>query len=260
MGVPIEMSDFGNLKAARGMVTTADGRFYLASSKSSNSAILQYSVCTPEGTRNYERDFVSELVTSIGLNHPYGIALDAQENMYVSCQNTNVVLRFDTTGNPIPLPPYFNGSTDFFPGTFAVFNSASNGVRGVGFVGDNLWVASEDDGGVVAYLPTGYSSSFFPFPKAIGVSYDNHTGFVFLSNHDDSARVVALDPSSMSVAHEYAVSGEGHFAGVVVYGDTLFALGQSTNAMYTFNVHTSQMIKKIATFDVTPEQIMLSPC
>jgi hypothetical protein len=51
--------------------------------------------------------------------HPYDLSFDTDNNMYVSSQDTNVVTRLDTNGNPSLLPsslaPY---GSDFLSGTF----------------------------------------------------------------------------------------------------------------------------------------------
>ncbi len=78
--------------------------------------------------------------------------------MFVSNQDTNVVLAFGSpTPTPLPSPPYLNGTAQY-SAEFAQFLAGSNGVRGVCVVpaqnasdSESVWIASEDDSGVYQF-------------------------------------------------------------------------------------------------------------
>jgi hypothetical protein len=112
------------------------------------------------------------------------LAFDSSGAMYVSCQHTNTVMRFEKdTFLTSPLPssladvPLIEDTntvpsihTALYPGTFfqyEVFPESSHrqkkydleerkeGVRDVVFVEENLWIASEDIRGVSVVAPSG---------------------------------------------------------------------------------------------------------
>ena len=123
------------------------------------------------------------------------LAFDDLGNLYVSCQHTNTVLRFEKdTFEPLPLPPKLQHipiidektagpdvvpslSTALFRGTFYQYEiypklekkhhnhqypmykndemASKEGVRGIAFVEENLWIACEDTRGVSVVNPDG---------------------------------------------------------------------------------------------------------
>jgi len=265
LGNPIS-ADLTLLTATRGMAII-DDYFYLASSKTSDSRILQFGQCSKgkgalkKGVRPYIGDFITQLDTSLGLDHPYGIAVDRNEGMYISCQNTDCILRFDSNGNPMPAPSYFNGSQGLWPGLFAQFDRFGNGARGLDFVGDNLWAASEDAGGIDIIDPNGFPVGFYELSKPIGVHYDAKSNLVYLSSRDNlDPKIIALNPTNMTTVREYRVLLELHPTGMVVHDDMLFVIGQITDKLYTFNTTTGELLGSIVKFDGTAEEIALSPC
>lgn len=109
MGVALMPSSLHRLQHPRGLMIHGNYLF-AAESDRDNSAILRYSHCNPSlGNR---RELLEVLVTGkegdpdAGLVHPYGFAKDNNGWLYVSAQDTFVVLRYDAiTGEPAPLPP-----------------------------------------------------------------------------------------------------------------------------------------------------------
>jgi hypothetical protein len=139
-------------------------------------------------------------VVIVNLPHPPSssflpsIAFDPSGNLYVSCQHTNTVLRYDKdTFAPLPLPqtlqhvPIIDEEkaksdvvpsvhTALFEGTFFQYEvfpkkkkkhkrkkkkkkkwdeEPKEGVRDLGFVGEDLWIACEDIKGVSVVNPEG---------------------------------------------------------------------------------------------------------
>lgn len=79
--------------------------------------------------------------------------------VYASVQDTNCVLRFYlSTGSPGPLPEALERrADDYYPGTFAQFDTSRDGVRGLDIDGSRgqVFVANKDVG-VMVYDTNGF--------------------------------------------------------------------------------------------------------
>lgn len=193
---------------------------YVVQAQSSHSSVLVYGGCDSVGNRQYLTTAAS-IDTTMGLNHPYGIAFDPNGNLYVSCQHTNTVLRFrKDTFEPMPLPDALRNVSlideatadidvlpsiyeEVFQGTFYQFDifpesskkrkkrkrkkhsEPKQGVRDLVFVGENLWVACEDTKSVSIISPHGSEiHKFSPGKglKPVGLLHDKGgSGLVFVS-------------------------------------------------------------------------------
>jgi sugar lactone lactonase YvrE len=124
----------------RGMAFGPDGNFYVAQAYKKASAILQFAGATDKGASSLK--FLASFVTpsvSSGLSHPYQPIFDADGNLFVSSQDTNVVTAFygpknAPSGKPMPnarhLQKKFPSAT-FYPGTFVPAFSAKPGAPSV---------------------------------------------------------------------------------------------------------------------------------
>ncbi len=117
------------LRELRGMAFGPDGNFYVAQAYKGASAILKFSGAPAKGSPNL--NYIGTFAASSGLIHPYQPIFHGG-NLFVSCQDTNVVLSIygpqsssagKTTANSSFLQENFPTGT-FNPGTFAPAFSA----------------------------------------------------------------------------------------------------------------------------------------
>ena len=95
--------------------------------------MLHYSLCKSSGSRSFLSAFsVADPYNNPGLSHPYGVAVSPSGGVYVSNQDSNSVTRYDSSGNPMALPPAL-AHGQYNPGTFVQYDASSNGVRGIAF-------------------------------------------------------------------------------------------------------------------------------
>lgn len=281
---------------------------YVVQAMSKSSSVKIFGECNGMGKRKYLTTGPS-IKSSMGLNHPYGMAFDSVGNLYVSCQHTNTVLRFEKdTFKPIPLPPRLKHiplidekvahtdvipslNTALFEGTFFQYEvlpeqrmqhkhhnkkskqagsenlmTTKEGVRGLTFVEEDLWVACEDTKGVSVVNPDGVETHRIKMGKGlrpVGVLYDkNHTGLVYVSTRGKSVGpVLAIDPLTRQVVKQYAIEGQKHTTGLLIHDDMLYVACQELGAIITFDLHTAQHIGIIASnFPDTIERMLLSDC
>lgn len=163
----------------RNMAIGPDNKLYVTNSNKDNSRIVVFSALNPDGvTRNFLGNFVTP-ANSAGLVHPYFLTFDPFGNLYVSNQDTNIVLGFYGPNSQFaqqarPLSPFlranFSGGT-FFAGTFVPAFSAkippatsvpqnqggltgnsSNSVRGIAFAPNHtLYVSDEANDRIAVY-------------------------------------------------------------------------------------------------------------
>jgi WD40 repeat protein len=144
------------LRELRGFVFGPDQNLYVVNAYFEYSEVLKFKGALNE---NGQHDFAEVFVKrhtemNPGIDHPFNVAFDAEGDLYVSSQNTNLIARYHgpasktgKPGTPMPLPQHLDReNVDLPPGTFippAKF--ASNGlldVRAVIFAPNNdLYVA-----------------------------------------------------------------------------------------------------------------------
>jgi hypothetical protein len=147
------------LRELRGFVFgSADGLF-VANAFREYSQILRFSrKLDKHGQHHFREIFVkSDPVANPGLSHPFCLAFDRDGQLYVTSQNTNLVLRYygpdsaeGLAGTPMPLPPALARLPFemFSPGTFCAstkqVSHGLNAVRGAIFANGLLYVANRD--------------------------------------------------------------------------------------------------------------------
>lgn len=99
--------------------------------------------------------FIEEYVTrgEGGMGKPYGMAFDANGNLYVASFSTNEILKFDSNGDPVPNGPFIAA------GTGGLANP-----RGITIGPDGL-----------LYVANGATESILRFDPATGAFIDNYT-------------------------------------------------------------------------------------
>jgi hypothetical protein len=156
------------LRELRGHVFGPDGDFYIANAFRGYSEVLRFS---RKLDKHHEHNFRDVFVESDpdrnpGLSHPFSLVFDRKGNLYVTSQNTSLVLRYygpDSTqglpGTPMPLPLALAKVTSvpLAPGTFcASAKQVSDGltvVREATFANGLLYVANRDADCVNKYDP-----------------------------------------------------------------------------------------------------------
>jgi DNA-binding beta-propeller fold protein YncE len=146
-----------DLRELRGHAFGPDGNLYVANAFHNYSQVLRFDGGLNHRKRHAFRDvFVRyDAILNPGLNHPFNIAFDSRGDLYVTSQNTNLVLRYRGPNSrdgvpaaPMPLPFGLLGKGNFPPGTYcASAKHVPQGlqtVREAVFANGLLYVADRD--------------------------------------------------------------------------------------------------------------------
>jgi DNA-binding beta-propeller fold protein YncE len=137
----------GGYDELRGLAFGPDGNLYVAQAHQANSLILQFAGAPASGGSGLKlMGHFATPTASSGLMHPYQPIFDSNGNLYVSCQDTNVVTAFygpnsATPGKAMPLSIFLQRKFEkvapdgkpkhdplFNLGTFTAAFSAKSGV------------------------------------------------------------------------------------------------------------------------------------
>jgi streptogramin lyase len=145
------------LRELRAHVFGPDGDLYIANAFRECSQILRFSRERDKHNQHRFHNIFIEFdqLTNPGLSHPFGVTFDHIGNLFVTSQNTNLVLRYHgprtkLAGKPLPLAPALAEMdiAEFAPGTFcAPAAKVANGlkaVRGILIADELLYVANRD--------------------------------------------------------------------------------------------------------------------
>lgn len=264
------LADNLGLNELRNMAIGPDGNLYVMNSHKTDSRVVEFGPINHDGLT---RDFIENFVTpanSAGLDHPYFVAFNPLGDMYVSCQDTNIVLGFygplsSLAGNARPISPFlmanFPGGT-FFPGTFipaftaaippatpvpsaqgGLTGDSSHSVRGIAF-GPNhlLYVADELTNKVRVYNAT--TGAFIMDIQDGGATisspdqllFNLNDGFIYIAC-PGSNRIVQYHPQNNTfttfihdAAHLSSVSG-------IAFGEdgNFYAADRSSMSIYKYS-------------------------
>ena len=164
------------LSELRGMAFGPDGTLYVANAHKTDSMVLAFGPAGADGTRAMLGTAAWSTPTSgkdgnAGLDHPYGLAWDAErDGLLVTSQDTFVGTWLKPDGSPHATAAWITAEptkVPFFPGTFAPgdvadaklpepVSSSKGGLRaprGVAYDAglDRIFVADSTDGAVKAY-------------------------------------------------------------------------------------------------------------
>lgn len=250
-----------------------DDVLYVADATSGDSRLMIYGRCDDRGRRAYITTAVSSQDND-GVDHTYGITFDSHDNLYISNQHTDNVLRFyKDSFKAMPLPPALAtdpGRYYFYDGTFKQFGSPNNhgsteqGIRSIIIVHNEMWIANEDfDGVVMVDLPTGLSLNIVVISKPIGLYYDPESELIFVSSKKKHRQgsVLAIDRKTLRVVKSYKEERMEHPTGIFVHNKILYVAEQIESAILTFDVESTEFLGKIIKHipgDV--EHILLSDC
>ena len=230
------------------------------------------------GIRKRIADLVQES-SVLGARHGYGIDIDKDGHLYVSFQDTSVVLRFDPATGYSPMPTLVNYNFTTYEG--AIFSAGpmlpsneikkgSKGVRGIAVVEDSLWVADEIKNSVLIIdLVTGNLLNTVAVTNPIGIHYDaGGTEYVFIGSKGKyGAEVLAFHRHSADKYHKtyYAEGILKHPAGITSYNGTLYVADQGLNSVFKFDIESGKYLGVIAKLGekiekYTIEGLMMSDC
>lgn len=249
-----------------------DGRLYVANAAYDEPQLVLFDHCK-DGKRAF-KDIITSKAMNHGADHAYGIALDANGNIYASFQHTDVVLRFEAkTFLPMALPPALQPQIDhrsFYKGTFHQFGRTAEhaafeqGIRGVLMVGRRLWVANENVGGVeVIDEETGVVTDIVMVDSPIGLAYSPRHELVFVSSKKKhrEGMVVAIDRHTLRETRKYTTDKMTHPTGLAVHDDVLYVAEQYLNRVFAFDIASAENVGKIIPkLPGEIEQLMLSDC
>lgn len=182
-------------------------------------------------------------------------------------QNISAFFAQQKYGNIQP-SDYFNGTFVQFGFPYYKHDSTERGIRSIVWVKNytELWIANQDLNAVVIVDREGTFLSSIWIKNPIGMyhSEHDHPNLIFISSKQKKlGGVFAFDVESRMQVRSYQSIGMNHPTGMVSYHDILFVGDQSRNAVITFNITTSRVIKLIipsTKLHGEIEHIILSHC
>lgn len=205
-----------DLRELRGFTFGPDGDLYVANAYKEASQILRFKGKLDDHAQHRLREvFVTADAThNPGLSHPFSVTFDTHGDLFVTSQNTSLVLRYHgpqskagRPGAPMPLPSALADlpGAKFSPGTFcAAAAQVVHGlqvVREAAFAGGRLYVVDRDADAVKkfdpktgAYLGEIIAKELIDKPIQIAA----HGGVLYIGNRGNES-VVQCDLASERV-------------------------------------------------------------
>lgn len=244
----------------------AQDALFVADSKNEISSVYIYGPCDSSGQRSYITTVLSNDPDAV---HPYGIGFDADNNIYISYQHTDNVIRLKYS-NSLNIPVSTNSTYEFFPyqpdlptgypnGTFyqfgkpGVHKSSEQGVRSVVGVYSNktlsteIWIANEDINSITILSENDANIiNTINITSPIGLYYSKEYHLVFAGSKDSTqGSLVAYDASTYKLMKTFAYKLLTHPAGMVTYNDILYVNEQDLNQILSFNITSENFISVI---------------
>ena len=251
---------------------------YIADAFTNDSYLNIYDQCDEDGQRTFIKSAVSTQKHP-GANHIYGICFDQEDNVYVSSQHTDNVMRFHKdTFKPMPYPPRLERADPQYyknyAGTFLQFGLPNShgieeqGVRDIVAVGEYIWVANENSMGVyVVHAVSGQVETIVRNIKVpICLHYHPETDTVFVASKavDGAAwqgAVYAVNAHTYAVTRHFKTLRMTHPTGMISHSNILYVAEQKLGQILSFNVHTGAFLKTIVrSMPEGIEKLALSDC
>jgi hypothetical protein len=251
---------------------------YVADAYTNDSFLSIYGECNELGEREYVRTAVST-VENNGVSHIYGVCFDHRENLYVSSQRTDNVMRFQKdTFQPMGFPSYFmltyNKYLTNYPGTFIQFGAPNahelteQGVRDIVTVGEFIWVANKDIHGVLIIdSQTGLVEDIVPVAMPIGLFYYDVEDIVFVGSKagdnctTTEGKVLGISTKTRQVVRTLQSHHLDHPTGITAYGGVLYVADQATNKIFSFDIRTGRYKSTVVeSMPDSVEKVILSDC
>jgi DNA-binding beta-propeller fold protein YncE len=232
------------------MLTMPDGSLLVVNAVDSDSHVAHFSTCGSDSTRTFTGDFSTQ-----SLDHPYGITqglVNDELFVWVSNQDTYDIIQYSSNGTYIQ--------------TLSLFNQ--DALRGIAFDQNKqvLYIADETQNAVLAYDAVNnqlVSSLSIPITSPVGLYIDPVSYILYIgSKNKHNSLVGAFSLSDRSFLYNYSDSTLEHPAGIALYQDQLFVLGQKAGTLLVFNTTDQSTITNslISNFPDTVEQIIVSYC
>jgi hypothetical protein len=217
---------------------------YVADAFTNDSYLNMYGACNSRGERTFIKSVLSTKHNS-GINHIYGICFDENENVYVSSQHTDNVMRFyKDSFKPMPHPPLMiRANSPYYKdyaGSFLQFGLPSShgldeqGVRDIVRVGDTIWIANEDTRGIhVVHAVTGLVETIIRDVKVpIGLYHHPESETVFVASKGlnttllNLGSVFAVSTRTRTVVRHFKSQRMMHPTGMASHGKVLYVAEQ----------------------------------
>jgi len=259
----------------RSMLIVHDGLYVTSGvypSKISRFGLCNWSIA--QGVRPYIDDFVTQ-DTNPGIHHPYGLAMDKHNNIFISNQHSDCVLGFDPSGNPLPTPKALNNSQNEiprYPGTFIQYKlgETTQGVRAIAFdfhdtFHQHLWVANEDLGKVLIYDFDGFEVNYVDIANPIGLYLDKGRNAMYIGSKSiTDPKIIVVDTKSLEILGTYRHPLLTHPTGLAVHAKILYVAAQRPTGnngwLFSFNTTSKDFVDQNVIDIDNPEQLILAPC
>lgn len=281
LDMPKNASGTVKLRELRGMYlhnkTLPDGThkesFYVLAAHKGSSQLLEYGSCDPV---TGQRPFVALIASNKAdknslLVHPYAVTVGPLGYVYVSTQDTSMVLRMSPKGDFIPPPQAIRyqtmangGDASTVPnGTFVQFYAWQE-VRGITFDNEGIIYVAVKENGVFRFDLEGFNVGLLPITKPIALWYDaNRRALYAGSNKGKHSVVYEWDVVLGKVNRTLGIDDKqlSHPAGIVSYKDTLYVISQDENEIVSYDLSTGLYKRSIYHgFPSAGEQLILSAC
>lgn len=240
---------------------------FVADAMTRDSFVLAYSECDANGQRHYLGTPVSSQVTK-GVDHTYGLCLDEDQNLYITNQHTDNVMRFaHDSFEPMALPPMLaekHSRRKYVPGTFVQFGSpvphdvGEQGIRSILSYKDTMWIANENlDGVVIVDKDSGILQDIVIVHCPIVLTYDEASNWIFVGSKKKhwGGAVYAISPDSLQIVANFTTHRMTHPTGLAVHDGILYVAEQILGEILVFRVSTQEYLGRIVS--KTPGQIEL---
>lgn len=241
------------LKELRGVLEVGSGEsgeLMVLNGYKGDSRVMVFSGCDSNNQRTLVRNLTTTADNPL-LVHPYGIVLGRGSQLYISAQDTNVVIAVDDrSGNSgVPSTVYAGGS-------------GQDGVRGVAVKDSSTGYVADEDAGVIQFDTSSGAKIGSPGDVAspIGLWYSAKEDILFAGSKDD-ATVYALDVHTLEKKSSFSHDKLSHPAGIVAFQGTLFVAAQSIRQVMSWDIASGDFL---GSFDVDSkddvEGLALSSC
>lgn len=230
------------LRELRGFAFGPDGHLYIVNAYKKYSQVVRFHGSLNDNNQHNFLDVFIEpdATANPGIQHPYALIFDQDNNILLSNQDTNIVLRYGgptsaQPGQPMPIASAWSQHSGLYPGTFIPAETQASGglssVRDLAFGPDgHLYVADRDANAIKRYDgKTGASLGKLllgnvELEEPIQLLWQQQT--LYIGSSDTSA-IVRYDLASGTT--ETAVSsgagGLDHPSGLSIIGDGYLYVG-----------------------------------
>ena len=158
----------------------------------------------------------------------------------------------------------------YYPGTFYQFGNPGihrvnrQGIRGLLYIDNTLWIANEDLNGIlVVDINSGVATDHINVHNPISMFHDTKRNVVFASSKKKhwKGAVYAIDPNTKRITKAYRHSRVSHPSGLFVYEDKIYVGLNDEGKVIVFNVSSAELLEDVIEDTLGPvEQLIISNC